>query len=81
VNEKKTTHTSWLTLFMINHNKKEFEYGSDTAKVLNKLKEFKVSHYKPVLQTSASEESMNILKDYQYKLAFKEEFSVFMIRK
>jgi hypothetical protein len=46
------------------------------------MKEFEVSAFKPVLQTSTSEDlSLKILEDRQYELEFKEEFLGYMKRK
>jgi hypothetical protein len=79
---KQASEYEAIKLFVINHIKKEFEYGSDTALALDKLREFEINKYKPVLQTSASENlSIKILEDRQYELEFKEEFSIFMKRK
>jgi hypothetical protein len=70
---KQSSEYEATMLFIINHIKKEFEYGSDTIKALDELKEFELSHYEPVLQMSASEGlPINILECYQYELEFKE---------
>jgi hypothetical protein len=79
---KQASEYEATTLFVINYIKQEFEYGSDTAMSLEELKEFEVSKNKPVLQMSTSEDlSIKILKERQYELEFKEEFSIFMKRK
>ena len=47
---KQASEYESTTLLIINHIKKEFEYGNDIASALDELKEFEVSEYKPVLQ-------------------------------
>jgi hypothetical protein len=76
---KQASEYEATTLFIINDIKKEFEHGIDTAKALDEIKEFEISHFRPALQMSASKDlSIKILEDCQYKLEFKKEFSIRM---
>jgi hypothetical protein len=49
---------------------------------VDKLREFEVNKYKPVLQMSTSEDlSLKILEDRQFVIELKEEFSTYIKRK
>jgi hypothetical protein len=73
---KQVSEYKLKTLFIINHVKKEFEFGNDIASALDELKEFEISKHKPELQVSTSEDlSEKIVSDRQFELEFREEFA------
>ena len=79
---KQVSEYETTTLFIINHIKKDFEFGNDIASALDELKEIDITRFKPRLRTSESESlSEKITEDKQYELEFKEEFSAYMKRK
>jgi hypothetical protein len=70
------------TEFLINHIKKNFNFGNDVGTALEDLKEFPIEDYKPSMQFSLNpDDVMKEAADKQYEIEFKAEYDAYMKRK
>jgi hypothetical protein len=70
------------TEYLINHIKKTFNFGSDIGTALEKLEQFDINKFKPILFFSNNSDTKTAeAEDRQFEIEFKAEYDAFMKRK
>jgi Reverse transcriptase (RNA-dependent DNA polymerase) len=70
------------TDYLINHIKKNFDFGNDIGTTLEDLNLFDIANYKPSLKISIQDEATaKLIEDKQFEIEFKAEFDGYMKRR